>query len=131
MSKKNRVRAGKENPKTVSAKKERQKPISTFNLTRNWVLGLILGVTFLAFANTITNGFAYDDRTQILENQVIRSFANIPTAFTREVWFWRVLQDKDPNKEAGPTTPYYRPMFTIFLMIGWHLFQTWTPGWHI
>jgi hypothetical protein len=99
-------------------------------VTRHWIIALILGVTFLAFSNTLFHGFAYDDQTQILENRFIHSFSNIPTAFTTEVWFWRVLQDKDPNKETGPTTPYYRPMFTVFLMIGWWLFQDWAGGWH-
>jgi hypothetical protein len=102
-----------------------------FKLSHKWVLGLILAVTFLAFANTIGNKFAYDDNTQILRNEAIRNFANLPTALTKEVWFWRVVQDKDPNKEAGPTTPYYRPLFTVYLMIGWWLFGTWAAGWHL
>jgi tetratricopeptide (TPR) repeat protein len=42
-----------------------------------------------------------------------------------------VLQSKDPNKETGPTTPYYRPLFTIYLMIGWFLFGDSAPGWHV
>jgi protein O-mannosyl-transferase len=108
-----------------------------FTLSHKWVIGLILVVTFLAFANTIGNKFAYDDNTQILRNEMIRSetfssfFANLPTALTKEVWFWRVAQDKDPNKDAGPTTPYYRPLFTIYLMVGWALFGTWAAGWHL
>jgi tetratricopeptide (TPR) repeat protein len=99
--------------------------------SQRWILGLILAATFLAFANTLANGFAYDDTTQILGNQDIRSFANLKTALTKEVWFWRVEQDKDPNKEAGPTTPYYRPLFTVYLMTGWFLFGDWAPGWHL
>lgn len=101
-------------------------------LSNKLVIVGILAVTFIAFANTIDKkfGFAYDDTTQILQNEVIRSFSNLPTAFTKEVWFWRVLQDKDPNKESGPTTPYYRPLFTVYLMAGWFLFDTYAPGWH-
>jgi tetratricopeptide (TPR) repeat protein len=103
----------------------------SFALSHRWILGLILAGTFLAFANTLANGFAYDDTTQILRNDQIRSFANLPTALTKEVWFWRVKQDQDPNKDAGPTTPYYRPLFTVYLMVGWALFGTWAPGWHL
>lgn len=100
--------------------------------SNRWIIAGILVVTFLAFVNTISPsfGFAYDDTTQILQNESIRSFSNLPTAFTKEVWFWRVLQDKDPNKESGPTTPYYRPLFTVYLMVGWFLFDTYAPGWH-
>lgn len=100
-------------------------------LTRKWILGLILGVTLLTFANTVFNGFAYDDKTFILENQLLHSLSNLPTVLTRELWFYRVLQDKDPNKEDGPTTPYYRPVFSVFHMICWQLFKDSPAGWHI
>ena len=69
-------------------------------LTRKWILGLILGVTLLTFANTVFNGFAYDDKTFILENQLLHSLSNLPTVLTKELWFYRVLQDRDPNKET-------------------------------
>jgi tetratricopeptide (TPR) repeat protein len=123
MGKKRRAPAIRKEPITAA-------PVKDVETTRQWVIALILGLTFLAFSNTLFHGFAYDDQTQILENKFIHSFSNIPTAFTTEVWFWRVLQDKDPNKETGPTTPYYRPMFTVYLMIGWALFQDWSLGWH-
>jgi tetratricopeptide (TPR) repeat protein len=114
-----------------AVKKEPAPAVKDIGTTRQWVIALILGLTFLAFSNTLFHGFAYDDQTQLLGNKFIHSFSNIPTAFTTEVWFWRVLQDKDPNKEEGPTTPYYRPMFTVYLMIGWALFQDWALGWHL
>ncbi|HLG18013.1 MAG TPA: DUF805 domain-containing protein [Blastocatellia bacterium] len=100
-------------------------------LPRNWILGLVLAATFLAFSNTLFHGFAYDDQTFILQNSLVRSLSNIPTAFTKELWFYRVLQDKDPNKESAPTTPYYRPMFAVFQMVCWQLFQDRAPGWHL
>jgi hypothetical protein len=127
MSRKKNTRSSAKQQQEVKVKAAR----SSLSLSHKWIISLILGVTFLAFANTLYHDFAYDDTTQILKNEVIRSFSNIPTAFTKEVWFWRVLQDKDPNKESGPTTPYYRPMFTVYLMAGWFLFETWAPGWHL
>jgi protein O-mannosyl-transferase len=104
---------------------------SPFAWSRNLILGVILSVTFLAFANSIFNGFAYDDTTQILQNQLIRSWSNLPDALTKEVWFWRVLQDKDPNKQMGPTTPYYRPVFIVYLMAGWSVFKDSAAPWHL
>lgn len=112
-------------------KADQAKQSSGFSFSRNWVIGLILGFTFLAFANSIFNDFAYDDQTQILGNELIRDFSNLPTAFTKEVWFFRYLQDQDPNKQAGPTTPYYRPMFTVYLMVVWNLFGAWPQPWHL
>jgi tetratricopeptide (TPR) repeat protein len=129
MSKKNRARTPKQHPVIAP---------DTQAGTGNWVIGLILAVTFLAFINTVGNGFAYDDTTQIHKNELIQvrslgDFVNkLPPALTREVWFWRTLQDKDPSKETGPTTPYYRPMFTLYLMLGWTLFGDQAPGgWHL
>lgn len=103
---------------------------------RSWVIGLIIGITFVTFANTLENKFAYDDQSFILQNQIIRSsslkeaVSKLPVVLTKELWFYRVLQDKDPNKETGPTTPYYRPTFSIFQMICWLLFQDSPAGWH-
>ena len=107
------------------------KASSGFDFSRNWIIGLILAFTFLAFASSIFNGFAYDDQTQILGNDLIKDFSNLPTAFTKEVWFFRYLQDQDPEKQAGPTTPYYRPLFTVYLMVAWKAFQAWPQPWHI
>jgi tetratricopeptide (TPR) repeat protein len=130
MSRKTRTRTqNKQQPAAYHVNK--QPDASRYTLSRNWIIGLILAATFAVFANSINNKFAYDDTTQILQNESIRSFSNIPLILTKESWFWRVEQDKDPNKEAGPTTPYYRPLVMIYLMIGWNLFETWTPGWHV
>jgi tetratricopeptide (TPR) repeat protein len=113
----------------------RNKPAVTSPLPpmkpRNWVIGLILALTFLAFSNSILNDFAYDDTTQILGNVFIRDLRNLPKALVTEAWYWRVEQDKDPNKQDKPTTPYYRPIFTVYLMIVWKLFGAWAPGWHL
>ena len=122
MSKKNRTRAKKVESPT---------PTTTMTVPRNWVVGLILVVTFLAFSNSLSNGFAYDDTTQILGNQFIRELNNIPKALVTETWFWRVEQDQDPNKQEKPTTPYYRPVFIIYLMLMWKLFGASASGWHV
>lgn len=122
---------GKKNRTRPKSKKLEQHATSVGKLTRNWVLGLILGVTLLTFANTVFNGFAYDDNNFILRNEVLHSLSNIPTVLTKELWFYRVLQDKDPNKETGPTTPYYRPAFSLFHMLCWQLFGAHPAGWHV
>jgi protein O-mannosyl-transferase len=118
-------------PRAVNQTLDTTPQASTFVWSRKLILSIILSVTFLAFANTTFNDFAYDDTTQILQNQLIRSWSNLPDALTKEVWFWRVLQDKDPNKQLGPTTPYYRPVFIVYLMAGWSMFKTSPAPWHI
>jgi len=121
-------RARKTEPQAVARPKTRN---AGFTWSRNLVIGVVLGVTFLAFGNSLFNGFAYDDNTQILESELIRSFSNLPKALVTDVWFWRVEQDKDPTKQAGPSTPYYRPVFIVYLMVGWHMFGASPFGWHL
>jgi tetratricopeptide (TPR) repeat protein len=93
-------------------------------------VGCLLAATFVPFLTALGNDFAYDDRTQILQNEFIRSIANVPKALVTEAWFWRQQQDKDPNRDNKATTPYYRPVFTVYLMIGWQLFQDYATAWH-
>lgn len=123
--------------KKRTSSKTPERPVEERKLGRKWILGIILGVTFLTFANTIGNDFAYDDQTFILENQLIKSatvgeaISKLPVVLTKELWFYRILQDKDPNKDNAPTTPYYRPTFAIFQMICWLLFGANPAGWHL
>src|SRR5262245_45223082 len=120
MRKKKRTRIKRDEPATTTS----------LQFSRRWIVGIILGLTFLAFANCIPNDFAYDDQTQILGNTFIRDLRNLPKALVTETWYWRVQQDQDPNTQAKPSTPYYRPVFTIYLMILWKLFGAWPMGWH-
>src|SRR5215469_792696 len=97
---------------------------------RTIIVGCLLAATFFPFLTALGNDFAYDDRTQILQNDFIRSISNVPKALVTEAWFWRQQQDKDPTKDNKATTPYYRPIFTIYLMLGWQLFQDSAGAWH-
>jgi tetratricopeptide (TPR) repeat protein len=123
LSRKNRTR----NTRTQSASNVER---DTLNIPRGWLIGLVLGVSLLAFCNTLQNGFAYDDTTQILQNPFIRDFHNIPKALVTEAWYWRVQEDRDPTKQDKPSTSYYRPVIMVYLMILWKLFGEWAAGWH-
>ena len=114
-----------------SKKDSSEQPAPASSLPRRWIVRLILAAAFLAFANTTFNGFAYDDTTQILKNDFIRSFTNLPRAMVTEAWFWRARLDQDPGESDKPTTPYYRPVFTVYLMACWALFRDSAFGWHV
>jgi protein O-mannosyl-transferase len=88
-------------------------------------LFLILGC-FLVYANSLSGDFVFDDTAQIVNNTTLESWGNIVNAFTKDVWFF--------EREAGSTNippPYYRPLFTIYLTIGYKLFGLWEQGWHL
>src|SRR5262245_40408190 len=84
-----------------------ERPVDRLGITPTLASWLLVACTFLVFGNSIlVNGFAYDDNTHILKNQLIRDIKNVPTILLTETWFWRYQQDKDPDKQSGPTTPY-------------------------
>lgn len=131
MSNKNRSRK-KRSQETAAGKDSPFQKTLNSGLTspRSLVIMMVLGVTFFAFSNSIFNGFAYDDTTQILNNTFIRDLGNIPKALVTEAWYWRAQEDKDPNEQDKPSTSYYRPVVMIYLMLMWKLFGAWAPGWH-
>ncbi len=57
---------------------------------RRWPIliafGLLALFTLLAFANSLTNGFAFDDESIIVQNRVIKSLTHFPVLFTSDYW---------------------------------------------
>lgn len=87
-------------------------------MPRTWTafrLPAVLAVTFLTYAATFTFQFVYDDSWQIVDNRALRSWANVPSFFTSPML----------------RTPYYRPLFLLWLKINESLFGTTPAGWHV
>ncbi len=64
-------------------------------------LAAVVAVTALAFANALGNGFVYDDRFVLVDNQAIRDLSNLPRFFS------------DPATGASiPSQIFYRPVRT-------------------
>ena len=87
---------------------------------------VILGVFFLAIAgmgiyfNALVDGFVWDDRVLVLENQYIRSFANLPNAFISDLMKFNVLK-----------LNFYRPLQTISYMWDYHFWGLNPFGYHL
>lgn len=84
--------------------------------------------SFLAYANSFGGDFVFDDTDQVVENQNIRSWNNLATAFTTHVWAFR---EGAATLNEPPPLPYYRPLFTVMLTIEYKLFGLWPQGWHL
>lgn len=89
---------------------------------------LICLVSFLAYANSLGGEFVFDDTDQIVENQTIRSWSSLGSAFTTHVWQFREGQGA---LNIPPPLPYYRPLFTVMLTVEYQLFGLWPQGWHL
>ena len=95
-------------------------------LDQSRALFLIVAATVLAYANSLSGAFVFDDTKQIAGNPALRSWSNILRAFTSDVWSF---QRGTLTRDIPP--PYYRPLFTIYLTINYQLFGVWEPGWHL
>jgi tetratricopeptide (TPR) repeat protein len=90
---------------------------------------LIIGLAAsLAYANALGGQFVVDDTEQIVANQEIRSWSTIGQAFTTHVW---AFQASGKLLRVPMPLPYYRPIFTVVLTVGYHIFGLWPQGWHL
>jgi tetratricopeptide (TPR) repeat protein len=95
-------------------------------LDQSRALFLMVATTVLAYANSLSGAFVFDDTKQIAGNPALRSWSNVLRAFTSDVWgFQRGTLTK------GIPLPYYRPLFTVYLTLNYKLFGLWEPGWHL
>lgn len=80
----------------------------------------------LVYANSLSGDFVFDDTMQIVGNPALHSWQNIVNAFTTDVWAF--------ERGMGSTNippPYYRPLFTVYLTVGYQMFGLWQQGWHL
>lgn len=75
--------------------------------------------------NTLWNHFAADDLEQILNNSFIKTFSNLPAAFTKSVWSF-IAADV-----VFSVDPYFRPLFSSLFSINYALFGNKPFGWHL
>lgn len=108
-----------------SRKVEKQSSIKKL-FKEEWklVCGVLL-LTFLAYANTLQNDWAYDDWFQVSKNKQITSYSNIPKTFTQSVW---QFMDETKRETNGL---YYRPIFNSALIIEYQLFGQKVWAWHL
>ena len=75
---------------------------------------LLLGLASVAvYANTLGNGFVYDDHEQVLHNPYLRSFRYLPDILTSNVW---------AHLGAQGESNYYRPVMTLGYLLCYQAF---------
>jgi protein O-mannosyl-transferase len=79
------------------------------------LLGCVLLVAFLGYANALADGFVYDDHSQIEQNPYIHSFRAIAKIFTMR----------------QPTGNYYRPLMNVGFLLSFKLFGASPYGFHL
>jgi protein O-mannosyl-transferase len=99
----------------------REKATSKGSLREPFLVGIILGITLLAYIGTLRFEFVYDDHGQIVQNTFVQSWHYVPQYFTGHVW--KNLYPKDPGN-------YYRPFFLLWCLLNFTVFGLKPLGWH-
>lgn len=68
----------------------------------------------IPYLNSLTNGFVFDDDTQVLANPYLRNFHHLRAILTTSVWSFLGGSDGVTN--------YYRPMMTLGYLVCYQLF---------
>jgi len=105
----------------------RQQESTAFSLGHHKIayatlLLLVLAFSFLVYANTTGFEFVYDDWLQITRNPQLSSWKNIPGFFVGDVW------GLGGNAKLGT---YYRPIFTLWLLLNHKAFGINPHWWHL
>ena len=90
--------------------------------TPAWLLSLLLLLAVLPYANTLQNGFVYDDNNEVLTNPYIRSVSHVGDIFST-----RILA----HLGARGATNYYRPIGIFGFLICYQLFGLLPYGFHL
>jgi len=109
------------NPPHAGASPERagSPPAST---REQWIAPLLFVFSLGCYANTLLNGFVYDDELQILANPYVKSWHYLPDIFRTSVWSFI---------GAAGESNYYRPMMTLTYLFLWKAFGDLPFGYHL
>src|SRR5262245_22800266 len=85
---------------------------------------LLLAACILVYANTLGNEFVWDDRKQILENDLVKEPRFFAKAMVTDVWGFK-------GDTGEPWSNYWRPVFILWLIGNYRAFGVAsTGGWH-
>ncbi|MGB9234105.1 MAG: tetratricopeptide repeat protein [Terriglobales bacterium] len=90
-------------------------------LRRPSLLLPLLGVsTLVLYSGALFFDFVWDDEPQIVNSPILRSWHNLPRAFSSDLWF-----------HVARHQVYYRPLFVAWSMLNYALFGLRPWGWHL
>ncbi len=92
--------------------------------SRRTLLGCLLLLTFLAYANSLANGFVYDDHTEIERNPYVHSVKYVGTLLSTSVLAFH-------GKGKQEIRNYYRPVTGLEFLLCYKLFGLFPPGFHL
>ena len=82
---------------------------------------LCAAVSLALYTRGLWNTWVTDDESEVLQDQLIRSFRNLPGLFAHNVWYFA----------GSETHNYYRPLKLVAYSIEYHLFGFRPVAWHV
>ena len=86
----------------------------------SFLLPLLGLITFVVYSGSLSFEFVWDDWPQIVNSPIIRTWSNLPRAFTSDLWY-----------HVARHQVYYRPLFVAWSMLNYTLFGLRPWGWHL
>lgn len=83
------------------------------------LLSTLAVATAVLYSGTLMFEFVWDDKPQIVDNPLIRSFSNIHRVFFSDLWY-----------HTGRFQLYYRPLFVLWSMLNYAVVGLRAWGWH-
>jgi tetratricopeptide (TPR) repeat protein len=82
----------------------------------------LIAATFALWSPSLKFGFVYDDHEQIESNKLIQSWSNVGQLISEPLW---------SQLGAERASHYYRPVFSLLLLLQHSLFGPNPFGWHL
>lgn len=86
------------------------------------MIGVLL--TVVAYANSVSGEFVWDDTRQIVANHLIQHNQFFVKAMLSDVWAFKA-------ETAGAASNYWRPAAVLWMVVNHRLFGLSAPGWHV
>jgi len=96
----------------------------TAETKRKTLLACLLLLAFLIYANSLSNGFVYDDHLQIEHNPYVHELKNIGKLFSASILAYQ-------GKGSQEIRNYYRPATGLEFLLCFKLFGAFAPGFHL
>jgi protein O-mannosyl-transferase len=84
------------------------------------LLATVALTTAVLYSGTLSFGFVWDDKAQIVDNPLIRSLSKLHKVFVSDLWY-----------HTGRFQLYYRPLFVVWSMLNYAVLGLRPWGWHL
>lgn len=92
-------------------------------LSSRQLIAILLFVGFLVYLNALPNSFVWDDEEQVVNNLLIRSWANFPQIFRGSTF--------QTGGARGLGGMYYKPLMTLSFMLNYSIWKLNAFGYHL